>query len=212
MPGVGLYYASLNFLQSNFSHSSLIPNNSYQAFLFALSARSIVSFVLSPITVVKVRYESGRYHYGSLRIAIRDAYFKNGWVGVVPTLFRDSLFSGVYYMCYTQLKLNSLNDPSNRQNEIVENKKIDHLSNFKFGIISGITASLVTNPLDVLKTVIQVDDSPTRDRSIYRNFKLIIREHGYARFYDGLGPRCLRRTLIAASTWTFYEFFMDFLN
>lgn len=192
-----------------------MPDDSTQAFYFGLTSRSMVSFILAPITVVKLRYESGRYKYPNLRSAIREAYVKNGWVGILPTILRDSIFSGIYYMCYTKLKFyyhsnNSIN--SNAQINIDQNfhkNKTSHLTNFTSGILSGLIASIVTNPLDVVKTSIQVDNT-TRNRSLIQTTILIYKEHNnFVRFFDGLVPRCLRRTLIAASTWTFYEFFMN---
>lgn len=202
MPGVGLYYASLSVLQTNFSNQIDRPNDSTQAFCFGLTARSMVSLALSPITVVKVRYESGRYKYPSLSSAIKDAYLRSGWVGVLPTILRDSVFSGIYYMCYTKLKLH-YSDLS-KQNS--ENSKTAHVTrNFGFGIVSGLLASLVTNPLDVLKTLIQVEQNKTKT---FKGTASTIIKNSPMKLFDGLGLRCLRRSLIAATTWTFFEYFM----
>lgn len=200
VPGVGLYYATLNVLQSEFSNQNSRPNNPTQALYFGLTARSVVSLALSPITVIKVRYESGRYRYTSLSSAIKDAYLRNGWVGIPPTILRDSIFSGIYYMCYTKLK-HKYSDMSTGNSF--------HFSNFTFGIVSGLIASLVTNPLDVLKTLMQVDSVTNKSAREIVATILKSSPHGYMRFFDGLGPRCLRRTLVAATTWTFYEYFIS---
>lgn len=198
MPGVGLYYGLLDVFQTNFSVQNDKPNNPTQAFCFGLTARSIVSLILLPITVVKVRYESGRFEYSSLAVALREAYLKNGWIGVTPTILRDSLFSGTYYMCYTELKSNA--DIMSKCREKA------HLRNFVCGIASGLIASIITNPIDVLKTNIQVGE----DISIRKAAEAKFRERGgLVHFFDGLVPRSIRRTLIAATTWTFYEFITD---
>lgn len=199
---MGLYYALLNVMQANLSGQDHKPDNPGQAFLFGLTARSLVSFVLLPITVVKVRYESGKYSYHSLGGAIKDAYLRNGWVGVAPTILRDSLFSGTYYMCYTKLKAD--NGFETGANSI-------HLRNFSYGVISGLVASVVTNPIDVLKTNIQVADK--KDISMKQIVvEFMNQKRGLTRFFDGLVPRSLRRTLIAATTWTFYELIRDTLR
>lgn len=207
IPGVGLYYACLHSLQVNLSSQSHKPDSPAQAFYFGLTARSLVSFLLLPATVVKVRYESGQYKYPSLPIALRDAYLKNGWVGAVPTILRDSLFSGVYYMCYTKLKSLDINSSDIPEGTDIEKPR--HSLNFFYGMLSGLIASVLTNPIDVLKTNIQVD-SFHRNRSLRHAVLTTLRkDNGLLRFFDGLVPRCIRRTLIATTTWTFYEIFTD---
>lgn len=208
IPGVGLYYASLNVLQMNLSNQDHKPDGPGQAFCFGITARSIVSFILLPATVVKVRYESGHYRYPSLTKALKNAYLQNGWVGAVPTILRDSLFSGVYYMCYIQLK--SFDPQSNDTSSEFERPR--HSLNFSYGMLSGLVASVITNPLDVLKTKIQVDESGKNISMKYVVRATLLKDNGFLRFFDGLVPRCLRRTLIAATTWTFYEFLKDSLR
>lgn len=205
---MGLYYASLNILQTNFSGQRDRPDSPTQAFYFGLSARSIVSFLLLPVTVVKVRYESGQYKYTSLNNALKDAYLRTGWVGIAPTIIRDSLFSGVYYMCYTKLKtIRQIGAPD----KPVNSKLSDRTLNFLSGLLSGMIAAFVTNPVDVIKTHMQVGTS--RSKSMLETTTRIVKGHnGLSRLFDGLVPRSLRRTLIAASTWTFYEMMIDILQ
>lgn len=211
-PGVGLYYALLNVLQSNFSSQHHRPDDPTQAFYFGLTARSMVSFVLLPVTVIKVRYESGKFNYPSLMGTIRAAYTSsNGWVGLTPTVIRDSLFSGTYYMCYTKLKSEQGND------EIYlgdQDKKYYHLRIFSYGLVSGLVASLITNPIDVVKTNIQVASNGRHGRVSMGQVvsKMLSEQRGFLRFFDGLVPRSARRTLISATTWTFYELLIDLVQ
>lgn len=201
VPGVGLYYTSLNLLQRKFSKLVDRPEGAQQALYFGILSRSVVSLSLLPVTVVKVRYESGRYNYPSLHKALSDAFLGNGWVGIAPTILRDSLFSGFYYMTYTQLKYHGRLFGSDGHG------RLKHGEHFIIGVISGLFASIITNPLDVLKTNIQVAKS--KRESMVEVANRLLRESGPIRFFDGLAPRTLRRTLIAATTWTVYEFFMQ---
>lgn len=186
-------------LQANYSTLINRPDNARQALYFGVISRSLVSFVLLPVSVVKVRYESGRYNYSSLGTALADAYARNGWVGIMPTIIRDSLFSGLYYMCYTELKNHMILSKSG-------DNRMKHGQHFTSGVISGFIASVITNPLDVLKTNIQVAD---RSESLIKLALQIKRRDGIFSFFDGLFPRTLRRTLLTATTWTFYEFIME---
>lgn len=183
-------------LQRQFSSSSDKPDNRAQAFYFGLTSRSLVSLLLLPVTVVKVKYESGHLMNSRLTTDLIQAYTKTGWLGVGPTIVRDSLFSGIYYMCYTELK--SRSTPSSGRGTI-----------FIDGLMSGLVASVISNPFDVLKTNIQA--SETRSIRVVIG-KIISEKNGLLRLFDGLGPRTLRRTLIAATTWSFYEFLTDKLS
>lgn len=204
VPGVGLYYGFLTGLQKNFSSHHKQPDSAIQAFYFGLLSRSLVSFSLLPVTVIKVRYESGLYNYSSLTSAMLKSYAKENWVGVWPTLLRDSLFSGIYYMCYTKLRSQQLVDPFayvKKNND--ERREPAFLLNFYYGIVSGLVASAITNPLDVLKTRAQVNQAAacsTLDT-------ILSSPNSHLVLFRGLMPRSLRRSLVASSTWSFYEFF-----
>lgn len=174
-----------------------------------------MSFVTLPVTVVKVRYESGQFKYNNLLVAIKDAYClgRLGWVGVAPTIMRDSLFSGIYYMCYTKLKSHSETATNHTSIEKdISHSRPNHSLNFFNGLWSGLIASIITNPLDVIKTNVQVNPDMS-DKSARKVISILKQQNnGYLKFFDGLVPRSLRRTLIAASTWTGYEFAMSFFK
>lgn len=206
MPGVGLYYASLNTLQSSLSNQENKPDSPLQAFCFGLTARSLVSLALIPVTVLKVRYESGLYNYNSLFSAVKDVYFRVGWIGTSSTILRDSLFSGIYYMSYTHLKERSEAQTTSRKNSGLKVRSRG-LENFRNGCISGLVASILTNPFDVIKTNIQA--SKDARLTLLRAFQLVTGgERGYLHLFDGLLLRTLRRTLISATTWTVFECLM----
>lgn len=54
------------------------------------------------------RYESGVYGYSGVGSALKEIYRTEGLrgmtCGLIPTLFRDAPFSGLYFMFYTQSK------------------------------------------------------------------------------------------------------------
>lgn len=63
---------------------------------------------MSPITVIKTRYESGTYSYESIYAALRSIYCSEGhrglFRGLTATLLRDAPFSGLYLMFYSQTR------------------------------------------------------------------------------------------------------------
>lgn len=71
------------------------------------------------------RFESGVYGYNSVANALREIYRTEGvkgmTCGLLPTLFRDAPFSGLYLMFYTHTKL--LVSDGNSANHLILTEK-----------------------------------------------------------------------------------------
>ncbi|XP_077159408.1 mitochondrial glycine transporter isoform X2 [Paroedura picta] len=201
IPGVGIYFSTLYMIKQQF-----VPDRSpaaLESILLGATSRSVAVFCMLPVTVVKTRYESGRYGYVSVRGALRNIYRSEGvrglFSGLTATLLRDAPFSGIYLMFYLQTK------------KIIPYDQLDPaltpLGNFGCGTLAGILASLATQPADVIKTHMQLSsEKHHRTREV---ISLIFRDYGLAGFFRGAVPRALRRTLMAAMAWTVYEQMMS---
>ena len=77
---------------------------------------------------------------------------------------------------------------------------LQHLS---CGIVAGFAASVITQPADVIKTRMQLQ--PKAYPSLPATIANIIRSNGVHGMFTGAVPRAMRRTLMAAFTWAFYE-------
>ncbi|MCJ1308111.1 hypothetical protein MMC25_001763 [Agyrium rufum] len=87
------------------SSSSALPHLSAKVnLLTGALARVTAGFILMPLTVLKVRYESDLYAYSSLRQACGSIYAKEGrggfFAGFVPTAVRDAPYAGLYVVFY----------------------------------------------------------------------------------------------------------------
>nr|XP_033785371.1 mitochondrial glycine transporter isoform X2 [Geotrypetes seraphini] len=201
IPGVGLYFSTLYSMKQHF-FSDRMPTALESVFLGA-SSRAFAGICILPITVVKTRYESGRFHYGSVWGALRSIYGAEGirglFSGLTATLLRDAPFSGIYLMFYLQTK------------RIVPQDQLDPafvpLVNFSCGVLSGVCASVTTQPADVIKTHIQL--APEKHRWTGQAVTFIFKNYGIVGFFRGGLPRALRRTLMAAMAWTVYEQMMS---
>ncbi|RKP01647.1 hypothetical protein CXG81DRAFT_29705 [Caulochytrium protostelioides] len=73
-----------------------------------VTARGLVSMIMMPVSVVKVRYESSWYRYPSMAHAASDIMATNGvrgfFAGAGATVLRDAPYSGLYLMLYEQLR------------------------------------------------------------------------------------------------------------
>jgi len=194
VPGVGLYFTSVSWLKSC-GLEKVLPNGVHSMVVGGV-ARGFAGTLLIPFTVVKTRIESRQYNYSGVFSAIRNIVKIEGLQGLTaglgPTLVRDVPYSGLYLLFYDQLK-----------ERFGDNTRGQVLA----GLVSGMMASLLTHPADVVKTRMQLDftgkSAVTAVRDIYRQSQGGI--PGLAAFYRGLTPRMIRRTLMTALAWSLYE-------
>ncbi|ODM94813.1 Solute carrier family 25 member 38 [Orchesella cincta] len=151
VPGVGLYFASIHGLKLAFNING--EPSAVQSVLLGVTGRSISGVMMIPFTVIKTRFESTVYHYGSIREALFSIYRKEGvrglTCGLLPTLLRDAPFSGLYLLMYTSTK-------KSVPREWIESTTFGPYVRFSCGVVAGVAASLITQPADVIKTKMQL--------------------------------------------------------
>ncbi|KAL2118965.1 hypothetical protein VTJ04DRAFT_5924 [Mycothermus thermophilus] len=196
------------------SSSSSLPKLSNTSNLVAGAvARSFAGFILMPLTVIKVRYESTLYSYTSLASAGRDILAKEGvrgfFSGYGATTLRDAPYAGLYVLFYEQSKkrLSALVAPvsSASQSSQTTMMATPHAAtiNFTSGILAGGLCSAVSNPFDAVKTRLQLQ--PARYRNMVFGAATLVREEGIRALWDGLALRMARKALSSALAWTVYE-------
>ena len=113
VPGVSIYFYSLSFIRK-----SLIPqatraklSKKYVTLvnMFAGTlARAGAGFILMPISVIKVRFESNLYNYKSLAEAFVDIFKREGprgfFSGFGATALRDAPYAGIHLAIYEGTK------------------------------------------------------------------------------------------------------------
>ncbi|KAH3872288.1 mitochondrial glycine transporter-like [Dreissena polymorpha] len=195
IPGIGIYFSTIHTLKGKFETTK----SPLESMLIGGTARSVAVVSVLPFTVLKTRYESGEFQYSNMLRGIMSIYHLEGlkglFSGLSATMLRDVPFSGLYFMFYTQLKqLASTANVSQFQLPMV---------NFTCGITSGMLASMITQPADVVKTHMQL--YPKKYGRL-RNAAIFVYERdGLTGFWRGIVPRTIRRTLMAAMSWTVYE-------
>ncbi|KAJ6259521.1 Mitoferrin [Drechslerella dactyloides] len=214
--GSGLYFASLNALRKSIQPASSSPSSqpaklSTAANLITGSAaRIFAGFLIMPVTVIKVRYESTFYSYTSLAHATRDIAAREGlrgfFAGFGATAVRDGPYAGVYVSFYEASKgvfqrLYAGTDPESlTERGAPESATLVNLSS---GLTAGVLATAVTNPFDALKTRIQL--FPETYSNMWVAGRKVIGEEGFRALFDGLGLRMARKALSSAVMWTAYE-------
>ena len=215
VPGVGLYFSSMHYMKTQLYEGR--PSH-LQSIMIGCSARTVAGSVMIPFTVIKTRFESQQYNYRSVVAALRAILAAEGLrgltLGLVPTLARDVPFSGLYLMFYEHLKNITPREMKEQQPSTVH---------FMSGMTAGVLASLVTQPADVIKTQLQLNNNARGDRGVLASATNILQTQGLRGFTTGFGrtdicipttdknmrtflvPRAVRRTLMAALAWTVYE-------
>ncbi|KAH6691240.1 solute carrier family 25 member 38 [Plectosphaerella plurivora] len=219
--GSALYFTTLNAIRTrvarsplfektgitNAKSSSSLPTLSNSANLVAgATARTFAGFVLMPLTVIKVRYESSYYAYTSIAGASRDIFATGGlrgfFAGFGATAARDAPYAGMYVLFYEMLK--------KRLAPIVGVPAGTHFTtsqatavNFTSGSLAAALCSAISNPFDAIKTRIQLQ--PDKYRNMFQACRLMLAEDGVRSLFDGLGLRMTRKALSAALAWTVYE-------
>jgi hypothetical protein len=163
-------------------------------------ARAAAGFVMMPITVIKVRYESSLYSYQSLSGAAADIVKTNGWKGFFAgsgaTAVRDAPYAGLYVLFYEAGKrqLHSMSTSDRTGSASI---------NFISGTVAAGAATAITNPFDAIKTRLQLQ--PDRYGNMIKAAKMMLAQEGWRSMFDGLALRMGRKGMSSALAWTVYE-------
>lgn len=226
--GSALYFTSLNAIRqyarqaSNMGQLAKPPAQSTTSVLPTLSntanlasgavARTFAGFVLMPLTVIKVRFESSLYSsYSSLWAAARDIRQRHGlrgfFAGFGATAMRDAPYAGTYVLLYEMFKTQAASWVSPAQKVAGEPARMgaSMASSVNFGsaILAGAACSAISNPFDAVKTRIQLQ--PQRYRNFGQAIHVMLKEDGFRSLWDGLALRMSRKALSSALAWTIYE-------
>ncbi|KAF2089059.1 solute carrier family 25 member 38 [Saccharata proteae CBS 121410] len=213
-------------------HSSSLPKLSSMANLTTGAiARAGAGFIMMPITVIKVRYESSYYAYRTLWHAGSDILRTEGargfFAGFGATAVRDAPYAGLYVLFYEESKKRMSRWLGGRSDNTAgttrgvgpvklaeENIPVMEVPaalststsagiNFASGVVAACLGTALTNPFDAIKTRLQL--MPRKYGNMARAARLMMAEEGARSLFDGLGIRIARKAISSALAWTVYE-------
>ncbi|SMR43396.1 unnamed protein product [Zymoseptoria tritici ST99CH_1E4] len=198
---------------SSSSSSSALPKLGHVANLTTGAlARVAAGFVMNPVTVLKVRYESSFYHYTSLASAARAILAQEGprgfFAGFGATAVRDAPYAGLYVVIYERSKvfLSSSRFAGIVGEDVVGTGRSMGSSasiNFVSGVAAATAATTLTNPFDAIKTRLQI--APGKYKNMVQAARTMVKEEGVRCLFSGLSLRIGRKAISSALTWTVYE-------
>ncbi|KAG5356659.1 Solute carrier family 25 member 38-like protein [Yarrowia sp. C11] len=174
--------------------------------------RGTVGFLVMPITVIKVRYESSTYHYKSIVDAATSIYKHNGmkgfFYGWAATFARDAPYAGLYMLFYEQLKVAL---PSLLFSDLKASSHSEkYYSSWSSAMINSVAAATsagiattCTNPFDTVKTRMQL--MPKEYPNFLTSVKTIVQHEGVQALFRGLALRICRKACQAGISWCIYE-------
>lgn len=197
IPGVTCYFLTLSQMQKLFG-KDLGP---LSAVLMGICARTTTVVLMQPLTLIKTRYECGKFSYTSISGAVHDIVMREKiqglYRGLSATIIRDAPFSGIYLAFYLHMKSRAFSGSDSM------------LSTSISGLVAGSLASCITHPADVVKTRIQISggagSSTTPHMTVVNVAVRLYSEGKMSAFYAGLIPRLIRRTLVSSTAWVIYE-------
>lgn len=215
VPGVGFYFATMHGLKTTFCGG--VAPTALQSLAIGCTARMMAGLLTIPVTVVKIRLESGLYQYRGTVHALYSVSRTEGLrgltAGLLPTLVRDVPFSGLYLMFYEGLKKALVAAAGPRLSTDAGTPPAaaatppvvaSGLLQFGCGLVAGVLASLVTQPADVVKTRLQLTQGRAAG-GVWEVTAAILQQEGPRGLLVGSTPRILRRTIMAALAWAIYE-------
>eukprot|EP01113_Clastostelium_recurvatum_P038254 TRINITY_DN56_c0_g1_i3.p1 TRINITY_DN56_c0_g1~~TRINITY_DN56_c0_g1_i3.p1 ORF type:complete len:296 (-),score=50.54 TRINITY_DN56_c0_g1_i3:76-963(-) len=218
-PASALYLGTYDWSKTFYAnlYKNIVPaHHPLVHFSAAFSAEAVSGLVWTPMDVIKQRLQvqrtlpNGGEKYKNAFDAVRVITREEG----LRTFFKGyGLQIGVFGP-YTVLKFILYEDMKKRLTERSPNGQLSLSTFTACAVISGGVAAAITNPLDVVKTRIQVQ-MPGQERK-YKNFydalMKIYKEEGLRAFRKGLGSRVMWIAPSAAINLTIYEEIKILLN
>jgi solute carrier family 25 iron transporter 28/37 len=200
-PAHAVYYGSYEF----FKHKMNIEEGKSHVKEAAAGAIATVlsEAVLNPFDVIKQRQQIEYASNNMINCGMKILH-KEGigafYVSYPTTLLMNIPFNSIHFIIYEYYR-KKLNPTG----------KYDPKSHIIAGAMAGGIASIITNPLDVSKTLLQLrgtsnDAVISHANGLWKASKIIYQRNGLMGFTKGIIPRMLYNMPSTAISWTAYEF------
>ena len=208
VPVTVIYYTAYDQLKVKFGFRTG-ERNFIAPVLAGVIARTVAVTTVCPIELIRTKLQSRTgYNFKDIYTVVKTAVSQNGifslWRGLSPMLLRDVPFSIIFWLGYEDLKVKFTNEFAPSYQSLVP---------VAAGSISGGVAAVITTPLDVVKTHMQVELGEVNTGSQLRLgvgsittvMRNIVQEFGLSGLLAGLTPRVAKVAPACAIMITSYE-------
>ncbi len=208
--GPGIYFSVLDRLQrrSGEAHALHLADGAraraynegrkLELALEGAASRAVAGTLMTPLSVVKTRFEwaRGRSEVGTFAMLLRvfrEERLAGLFRGTLPTLARDIPSSGLYLLLYQGMFQPAAHRWGN-------GAVSEPLLNMSSAVLAGVVSSVLTQPFDNLKTHTQLNSC-----GALHGTRALWDARGFMGFFEGMGVRLVRRPVSNAITWTIFE-------
>lgn len=178
-----------------------IENRKLVDFFSSATARTLSSVLSNPFTLMKTRagmVGSDKYSnvWRNFKLIYKGEGLGGFFKGSMAMVARDFPFGGVFYLTY------------NASNKFLLKYSENPFVYLTSGMVAGITATVMTQPLEIVKSKLYANTERVGKNnrlSIVGILKDVYRTEGFRGYMRGLLPMMLRKPLINAATFFFYE-------
>ncbi|KAM7361626.1 solute carrier family 25 member 45 [Cochliomyia hominivorax] len=185
----------------------------------------VQSFIACPIELIKVRLQTQHYYsdyvygkrrttYGTFKKILQNDGISGLYRGLIPMMCRDVFPYGIYMLVYR--------DTTNYvdQTEFVQNRrrlrkeddaKVDFIVTTLAGAWAGILSWVCVIPFDVVKTIMQAEES-SQYRNIWHCLSKNFRRYGWRRLFRGSWMLVVRAIPFNAATFVGYEYALEWCH
>ncbi|CAD7084895.1 unnamed protein product [Hermetia illucens] len=196
-PAHALYFGAYEFTKE--SLAKFTKHNQINYIVSAVAATLIHDAISNPAEVIKQRLQMYNSSYRSVLQCTRGIYRNEGFAAFYRSystqLIMNLPYQAIHFTTYEFF-----------QNMLNKERKYDPLVHMMAGAAAGATASAFTTPLDVVKTLLNTQETGFT-RGMSEAIRQIYRMAGPLGFFKGLGARVLYAMPATAICWSTYEFF-----
>ncbi|CAM0140560.1 Fe(2+) transporter [Umbelopsis sp. WA50703] len=205
-PAHALHFATYEFCKDKFGAGG---NHLLASGAAGACATLAHDSLLNPFDVIKQRLQLRDTKYKNVRDCARKVFAQEGlhafYISLPTTLSISIPFQSIQFATYEYFR-----------KKINGNGGYDPKTHMMAGAIAGATASSVTTPLDVVKTLLQTrgsnSDSRIRNaKGFMEGTKIVYDYYGWRGFFRGYKPRILTHMPSTAISWSVYEYFKWFM-
>ncbi|KAL0481154.1 hypothetical protein AKO1_012594, partial [Acrasis kona] len=193
IPASTIYLTTYQSVKTEYLNMGIHKDVSY---VLAGITAELAGSILTPMYIVIQRRQAyGSKESTSIFTTLKQMYNQNGirglYSGYLAGLSTSAPFSAVFFSTYEFVKKRLVDTFESNNPEAIDHPPF--YIGIGCGAISGMVAAAVTNPLDVVKTRLQIQGKATSSehhyRGIFHAFSSIIRNEGLKSLLKGVGPR-----------------------
>jgi len=209
LPSAYIYLVTYHKTKHDLCKSNIPASvKSCAPFIAGVTAETASIGFFVPIDVITQRMQlhdtAGRNAFHVARDIIRHEGISGMYRGTFLTVLKLGLGSGTWWLAYEQLKV---------MISAITGKPSSSATGIAAGFLAGLLSTVITNPLDVVKTRIQLQFSDSKG-AVYKKtwdaFKTIWKNERWAGLNRGLAPKLISQGPLSAVWAVIYEMVLKY--